>query len=172
MGRSDSDSTGAGEGGSVKLFCCSALLALLIGATRPAWGQASPRFINPSSLPVPRGYTHVVEVPAGARMLYLSGQVPLDKDGNLAGAGDFRQQAEQVFRNLGLALAEARASFADVVKINYYVRDLSHLNELRAVRDRHLNTKAPPASTLVEVSRLFRDDVLLEVEAIAALPAR
>jgi 2-iminobutanoate/2-iminopropanoate deaminase len=153
----------------VKLFRCGALLALLIGATSPVSAQAHPRFLNPTGLPAPKGYTHVVEVPAGARIFYLSGQVPLDKDGNLVGAGDFRQQAEQVFRNLGLALAEAEASFADVVKINYYVRDISHLNELRAVRDRHLNLKAPPASTLVEVSRLFRDDVMLEVDAIAAV---
>jgi enamine deaminase RidA (YjgF/YER057c/UK114 family) len=156
----------------VKLFRYGALLAPLIVATRPAWGQASPRFINPPSLPAPRGYTHVVEVPAAARLLFLSGQVPLDKDGNLVGAGNFPQQAEQVFRNLGLALAEAGASFADVVKINYYVRDVSHLKELRAIRDRHLNVKAPPASTLVEVSRLFRDDVMLEIDAIAAVRAR
>ncbi len=155
----------------MKLFCYVTLLALLIGATRPAASQASPRFINPASLPAPRGYTHVVEVPAGARLLYLSGQVPLDKDGNLVGRGDVREQAEQVFRNLGLALADAGATFADVVKLDYYVRDVSHLNELRAVRDRHVNIKAPPASTLVEVSRLFRDDVLLEVDAVAAVPA-
>jgi 2-iminobutanoate/2-iminopropanoate deaminase len=154
----------------VKFFCYGGLLALLVIA-RPASGQVSPRFLNPSSLAAPRGYTHVVEVPAGARILYLSGQVPLDKEGKLIGPGDFSRQAEQVFRNLGLALAEAGASFTDVVKLNYYVRDVSHLDELRAVRDRHVNVKWPPASTLVEVSRLFRDDVLLEVEAVAAVPA-
>jgi 2-iminobutanoate/2-iminopropanoate deaminase len=172
MRRSDGASAGTGEGGPVRVFRYGALLVLLIGAPRPACGQASPRFINPKSLPPPRGYTHVVEVPAGARLLYLSGQVPLDKDGNLVGAGDFRRQAEQVFRNLGLALAEAGASFADVVRLDYYVRDVSHLSELRAIRDQHVNTKAPPASTLVEVSRLFRDDVMLEVDAIAAIRTR
>ena len=151
-------------------YSCGVLLALCMGATVPAWSQARPRFFNPASLPEPRGYTHVVEVPAGARILYLSGQVPLDKGGNLVGAGDFSRQAEQVFHNLGLGLTEAGASFADVVKLTFYVRDVSHLNELRAVRDRHVNLKAPPASTLVEVSRLFRDDVLLEVDAVAALP--
>lgn len=156
----------------MKLFRYGALLTLLLGATAPARGQGSPRFINPTSLPTPRGYTHVVEVPAGARMLYLSGQVPLDKGGNLVGAGDFQHQAEQVFRNLGLALAEAGATFADVVKIDYYVRDVAHLHELRAVRDQYVNVKAPPASTLVEVSRLFRDDVMLEVDAVAAVGAR
>ena len=153
----------------MKLLRYGALLALLIGATSPASAQAHPRFLNPTGLPAPKGYTHVVEVPAGARMLYLSGQVPLDEGGNLVGAGNFQRQAEQVFRNLGLALTEAGASFADVVKLTYYVRDVTHLTELRAVRDRHVNVKAPPASTLVEVSRLFRDDVMLEVDAIAAV---
>lgn len=151
------------------LFRYGVWLALFIAVTNPASAQARGRFVNPTGLPAPKGYTHVVEVPAGARILYVSGQVPLDKDGNLVGAGDFGRQAEQVFRNLGLALTEAGASFADVVKINYYVRDISHINELRAVRDRHMNLKAPPASTLVEVSRLFRDDVMLEVDAIAAV---
>jgi 2-iminobutanoate/2-iminopropanoate deaminase len=155
----------------VRLIRYSAFLALLLGAVRPASGQANPRHLNPAGLPTPRGYTHVVEVPAGARMLYLSGQVPLDKDGNLVGAGDFSRQADQVFHNLGLALSQAGASFAEVVKLNFYLRDVSHLNELRAVRDRYVNTKAPPASTLVEVSRLFRDDILLEIDAVAAVPA-
>jgi enamine deaminase RidA (YjgF/YER057c/UK114 family) len=153
----------------VSLFGYGAVLALLVVA-RPASAQANPRFINPSRLSAPRGYTHVVEVPAGVRILYLSGQVPLDQDGKLVGAGDFQQQAEQVFRNLGFALTEAGATFGNVVKLNYYLKDVSHLTELRAVRDRHVNVKAPPASTLVEVSRLFRDDIMLEIDAVAAVP--
>jgi len=101
--------------------------------------------------------------------VYISGQVPLDTAGNVVGRGDFRRQAEQVFTNLGYALAAVGATFADVVKINYYVRDVSHLADLRAVRDRHVNVTAPPASTLVEVPHLFREEVLLEVEAVAAI---
>jgi enamine deaminase RidA (YjgF/YER057c/UK114 family) len=148
------------------------LLALLVGAASTATAQTKPRFINPASLPPSHGYTQVVEVPAGQRLLYISGQVPLDKDGNLVGAGDFRRQAEQVFANLGFALADVGATFADVVKINYYVLDVSRIADLRAVRDQHVNTGAPPASTLVEVSHLFRNDVLLEVEAVAAVGGR
>ncbi|HEY7635022.1 MAG TPA: RidA family protein [Gemmatimonadales bacterium] len=145
------------------------VLAGLMGLVDAATAQAGPRFLNPSTLPASRGYTQVVEIPAGSRLVYISGQVPLDKAGNLVGAGDFRRQAEQVFTNLGSALAAVGATFADVVKINFYVRDVSLLADLRAVRDRHVNVKAPPASTLVEVSHLFRDDVLLEVEAVAAV---
>ena len=144
----------------------SGLVATTAGA------QTGPRFLNPATLPPSRGYTQVVEVPAGERMVFISGQVPLDQAGHLVGAGNFRRQAEQVFVNLDRALAAAGATFADVVKINYYVRDVSHLADLRAVRDQHVNTTAPPASTLVEVSHLFREDVLLEVEAVAAVGSR
>jgi enamine deaminase RidA (YjgF/YER057c/UK114 family) len=148
------------------------MIASLMGTVHAATAQVGPRFLNPSTLPASRGYTQVVEVPAGSRLVYISGQVPLDREGNLVGAGDFRRQAEQVFTNLGSALAAVGATFADVVKINYYVRDVSHLADLRAVRDRHVNVTTPPASTLVEVPHLFREDVLLEVEAVAAIRSR
>lgn len=144
------------------------LVAGLLAAASPALAQDRPRFLNPDSLPPPHGYTQVVDVPAGARTIYLSGMVPLDAEGNLVGAGDFRRQAEQVFVNLERGLAAAGTTFADVVKLTFYVLDVSNLAALREVRDRHANQAAPPASTLVEVRRLFRDDVLLEVDAIAA----
>jgi len=147
-------------------------LAWLLGTAGSATAQDRPRFLNPSTLPASRGYTQIVEVPARSRLVYISGQVPLDTAGNVVGRGDFRRQAEQVFTNLGHALAAAGATFGDVVKINYYVRDVSHLADLRAVRDRHVDVRSPPASTLVEVSHLFREDVLLEVEAVAAVPGR
>jgi enamine deaminase RidA (YjgF/YER057c/UK114 family) len=135
----------------------------------PAAAQSRPRFANPPALPAPRGYSHIVEVPAGVRMLYLSGQVALDSTGALIGRGNFRAQADQVFKNLGAGLAAAGAGFADVVKLTYYVVDAKQVPVLREVRDQYINTANPPASTLVEVRRLFREDVLLEIEAIAVL---
>jgi enamine deaminase RidA (YjgF/YER057c/UK114 family) len=117
----------------------------------------------------------VVDVPPGHRLVYLSGQVPLDSTGALRGGSDFRSQAKQVFENLRSGLAAVGADFDDVVKLNFYVLDMRNLPGLREVRDRYVNVAAPPASTLVQVSGLFRDDVLLEVEAIAAVreePAR
>jgi len=148
------------------------VLACAASAAGTATAQHKPRFLNPSTLPPSRGYTQIVEVPAGTRLVYVSGQVPLDSTGRVVGPGDFRRQAEQVFINLGRALAAVGATFADVVKLNYYVRDVSQLADLRAVRDRFVNATAPPASTLVEVPHLFRDDVLLEVEAVAAVEGR
>ena len=124
------------------------------------------RFLSPDTLPRPFGYSHVVDAPA-SRIVYLSGQVPLDAAGNLVGEGDFAAQVRQVFENLTAALAAADASWSDVVKLNYYVRDIGEVAALRAIRDEYVNTEQPPASTLVEVSRLFRDDVLVEIEAVA-----
>jgi reactive intermediate/imine deaminase len=147
----------------------TALLLLLLSATAEA---QEARFLNPPSLPPTNGYTHVVEVPAGHRLVFLSGQIPLDSSGALRGGADFRSQAKQVFENLRAGLAAAGADFDDVVKLTFYILDVRKVPELREVRDQYVNTAAPPASTLVQVSRLPRDDVLLEVEAIAAVPER
>ena len=130
---------------------------------------ASTRFINPPTLPTPPGYTQVVEV-SGGRTIYIAGQVALDAAGNVVGAGDVRAQIEQVFANLQAALEAAGATFANVVKLNYYLLDVTQLPLLREVRDRYVNTQAPPASTLVEVRRLAREEFLVEVEANASVP--
>src|SRR5215813_1348791 len=127
------------------------------------------RFINPTQLAKPPGYTHVVEV-TGGRTIYIAGQIALDSSGNIVGPGDFPAQAEQVFANLKAALESVGASFKDVIKLNYYVTDTSQLPALRAVRDRHVNTAAPPASTLVQVVRLAREGLMIEIEAVAVLP--
>ncbi len=127
------------------------------------------RFINPSTLAKPPGYTHVVEVTSG-RMIYIAGQISLDTSGNVVGRGDFRAQTEQVFKNLKAALESVGATFNNVIKLNMYVVDISQLQALREVRDKYINTQTPPASTLVEVRRLARDELLIEIEAVAVLP--
>ena len=124
------------------------------------------RFLAPETLAPPAGYSHVVEAPAGL-LLYISGQVPLDRNGELVGAGEIAAQTRQVFENLTAALAAAGGSWSDVVKLGYFLVDVAHLHTVRAIRDEYVDAERPPASTLVEVSRLFRDDVLIEVEAIA-----
>jgi len=124
------------------------------------------RFLSPSTLPPPYGYSQVVDAPAG-RIVYTAGQIPFDSDGQLVGEGDFVAQTRQVFTNLTAALAAADATWSDVVKLNYFVRDVDQAVPMRAIRDEFVDTEHPPASTLVEVSRLFRDDVLIEVEAVA-----
>ncbi|HWH54032.1 MAG TPA: RidA family protein [Gaiellaceae bacterium] len=124
------------------------------------------RFLSPPGLPMPNGYSHVVVAPAG-RIVHVSGQVPLDADGELVGAGDVAAQTSQVFENLTTALEAAGASWADVVKLGIFLRDVGAIAAVRSVRDEYVDLERPPASTLVEVSSLFRDDVLVEVDAIA-----
>jgi enamine deaminase RidA (YjgF/YER057c/UK114 family) len=74
-----------------------------------------------------------------------------------------------VFDNLRTALRAVGASFDQVVKLNYYLVDATQLPVVREVRDEYLNPQRLPASTAVEVPRLFRDDLLIEVEAVAVI---
>ena len=151
--------------------CCLALLAFFFaGLAHAADPPPGVRFLDPPGLSKPTGYTHVVEVPAGARTLYLSGQIALDANGKLVGAGDFAAQAEQVFANIRTALAASGASFGNVVKLNMYVTDMTQLKALRAARDKYVDPRHPPASTLVEVRKLARDDLMLEIAATAVVP--
>jgi reactive intermediate/imine deaminase len=124
------------------------------------------RFLSPPGLPMPNGYSHVVVAPAG-RIVHVSGQVPVDADGELVGPGDVAAQTSQVFENLTIALEAAGASWADVVKLGIFLRDVGAIAAVRSVRDEYVDLERPPASTLVEVSSLYRDDVLVEVDAIA-----
>jgi enamine deaminase RidA (YjgF/YER057c/UK114 family) len=125
-------------------------------------------FVNPPTLAKPTGYTHAV-IAIGRRTIYIAGQVALDQSGNIVGKDDFRAQAQQVFENLKKALEGAGASFKHVVKLNYFVLDMKQIQTLREVRNAYVNTEAPPASTLVEVRRLAREEFLIEVEAIAVV---
>lgn len=130
--------------------------------------KAAFQLSSPATLASPPGYSHLAIVSAG-RLVFVSGQVALDRSGNVVGKDDFRAQARQVFENLRSALESAGGSFRDVIKLNSYVVDMSALPHLRVVRDEHVNTANPPASTTVQVSRLFRPEFLLEVEAIAVV---
>ena len=131
------------------------------------------RFVNPSAVVTPKGYSASVQVDLGtARMLLISGQVPLDKQGGLVGKGDFGKQVEQVFTNIQGIIQEAGGSIDNLVKINVYVTDMSQLQVFRDVRDKFVNRQHPPASTLVQVVKLFRDDVMVEIDATAVITKR
>jgi enamine deaminase RidA (YjgF/YER057c/UK114 family) len=98
----------------------------------------------------------------------ISGQVALDEHGELVGPGDMEAQAWQVFANLNRALAAAGAAFTDVIKLNFYLTDISQIAVVRPVRDEYVDTARPPASTAVQVGALFRPGLMLEVEAWAS----
>jgi len=127
------------------------------------------RFVKADALPPSPGYSQAVEVRPG-RIIYVAGQVSMDRSGKLVGEGDMRAQAQQTFENLKAVLEASGAKFENVVKLNYYVLDVAQLPAVREVRDKFVNAANPPASTAVEVKRLFREGFLIEVEAVAALP--
>jgi len=103
------------------------------------------------------------------RTVYVAGQVARDAAGTLVGAGDFLQQAEQVFENLRLCLAAADATFLDVVKITCFLTDITNLPLLSKVRVAEVPDEHRPASSAVQVGALFHPDYLLEVEAVAVV---
>jgi enamine deaminase RidA (YjgF/YER057c/UK114 family) len=134
---------------------------------------ANIRFSNPNTLAKPPGYSYVVEATGPNRLIFIAGQLGLDMENKLVGApGDFRAQANKAIDNLKLALAHAGATIKDVVKINNYLVDMSHIPIFREVRDQSFNMMAPPASTTVAISQLARPGALFEIEAIAVLPAK
>ena len=133
--------------------------------------KPSKEFLSPKTLPPPVGYSHIAKVNKGT-MIYLAGQVSSDASGKLVGEGNFEAQAEQVFRNVKIAVEAAGGTMADIVKMNIYlVAEVGQdeVPKMRAIRDRYVNKEKPPASTLVVVSRLARPGWLIEIEAVAAL---
>ena len=132
--------------------------------------EASFELLIPDTMPKSVGYSQVATV-TGGTIVFISGQVALDRFGNVVGREDFRAQVRQVFENLAAAIAAAGGTFHDVVKLNSYVLDLSpsHLAAFREVRDKYVNVQKPPASTAVQVPRLFRPEFLVEIEALGVV---
>ena len=129
------------------------------------------QYLNPKEVFRSPHFTHTVAVEGAAKLVYVSGQVSYDRDGFVVGKDDMRAQAEQVFKSLTHNLKAAGAGWGDVVKLNGYMVNLNgeSVNQYREVRSRYLDPKQLPASTLVGVERLVHDDLLLEVEVIAAV---
>lgn len=132
-----------------------------------AQGGATIERLNPKGLSTPTGYSHVVTA-RGGKTIYIAGQIAFDATGQVVGKGDLAAQARQVFENLAIALKAAGASFSDVVKTNYYMRDASQVAVVREIRSKYFTAELP-ASTLVEVSRLANPDLLIEIEVIAVV---
>jgi reactive intermediate/imine deaminase len=123
-------------------------------------------YVRPDGLPPVNGYSHAVAF--SGQLVAVSGQVPLDGQGRLAGQ-DARAQVRQVFDNLTAALAAAGASMEHVVKLTVYLTDLADLDAFREVRDAYISLDKPPASTLVQVSGLVNPAFRVEIDALAAI---
>ncbi len=129
------------------------------------------RIINPKSLVVPSGYSHGVEAD-GKRTIYLAGQVAFDRQGTLVGDSDIVKQFDQALSNVQETLRAARAEMTDIAKLLIFVKDKrlyrEHLKEIGAVYRNYFG-KYFPAMSLVEVSALFEDSALIEIEGIAVV---
>lgn len=118
------------------------------------------RIVNGQTL-----YSHVVVVEGGRRTIFISGQVPRDKDGSTVGKGDMGAQIRQVGENIKAALQAAGATLADVVRTTTYVTDMSEFFKHVDVRMQYFG--ALPTSTTVEVQKLADPDFMVEIEATA-----
>lgn len=124
------------------------------------------RHLVPAQVRAPLArYSHAVEIPAGARLLFCSGQLGISADDRIPDTAE--DQAVLCFEAIGACLAEADMSFGNIVRINAYVTDRAHMPSYMAVRDRYA-VLPPPASTLMIVSGFSRPEFKVEVEAIAA----
>jgi 2-iminobutanoate/2-iminopropanoate deaminase len=125
---------------------------------------------NPAGIAQPlSNYSHVVRVEiADTALLFVAGQIALDLDGHLVGKNNISAQTEFVFQEIEAILKGEGATLRDVVKANIYVTDMTHYNEVAAVRNRYFAVD-PPATTFVEVSKLAREGLLVEIEVQAAV---
>lgn len=127
--------------------------------------------INPSSLARPIGFSHGILTTAG-RLLFLAGQTGSDAEGRITAPGNLVAQYEQAMRNLQTVVVSAGGTMQDITKLNIFVRDrddyLAHLKLLGQVHRAFFGSYYP-AMALFEISRLFQDEALVEVEGIAVI---
>jgi enamine deaminase RidA (YjgF/YER057c/UK114 family) len=130
------------------------------------------KFINPPGAldSLPRGYTHAVRVDQPGAIVYIAGQGPIDEQLGLIGGDDFEAQVRATFRNIQRCLELAGATFDDVVKMNVFVTDIKTQQwPFRNVRAEFINREHPPVSTMVEISRLAVDGMMVEVDLVAVV---
>jgi 2-iminobutanoate/2-iminopropanoate deaminase len=121
---------------------------------------------TPDTVAAPAGpYSHGVEIPANARVLYLAGQIGNARDGTMP--ADVEGQADQCWKNIRAVLAAAGMGVEHLVKCTHFLTRAEDVPAYGKVRTRHLG-EARPASTLLVISALARPGMLVEVEAIAA----
>jgi reactive intermediate/imine deaminase len=118
---------------------------------------------------MPEPISHFTHVVKAGRLVFVSGCTASDAEGRTVGGSDVVAQARQVHENLKKCLAAAGATFADVCKVTVFLKNATDREKVNTVRREYFGPNRP-ASTLVEISRLAREDLLVEIEAIAVLP--
>src|SRR5262245_43205487 len=173
QGRSCSPQAGAGGSARPVLARATTMSWPKIKGARPM-ANFGVSYLNPAGAPPVQGlYSHVARVAPG-ELAFIAGQVAIDAQGNVVGAGDVGLQAAQVFANLGILLQELGSDFTAVVQFTTYLTSADHIPAFMAARSKlfanlFADGKYPP-NTLLVVDRLVKPEFLLEVEAIARLP--
>jgi 2-iminobutanoate/2-iminopropanoate deaminase len=124
------------------------------------------KFHNPKTVALAGKYSLGAEVPPGARVLYVSGQVGLDSKGKLQPT--FEKQAVQAWKNIGQVLKAAGMGYKDIVKLTSFITDARFVVANRAARDQFITAEPYPASTLLVVQGLADPAMLVEIEVVAA----
>lgn len=126
------------------------------------------KFLNPPSSPTPKSYHHAVAV-EGGRTIYLSGQVAFDGERKIIGAGDVVAQTRQAMRNLKGAAEAAGGKIADIVQITTHVvnYDPAQLDDITSTIAEFFAPECLPANTLVGVTSLSTEGLLIEIGGIA-----
>ena len=124
--------------------------------------------LSPTTIAKPFArYSHGVEIPAGQRLVFCSGQLGMDAGGTIP--EDARAQADLCFANITAILGKAGMTLANIVRINAYVTERAHMKGYMESRDAHVGTP-PPASTLMIVSGFALPEFKVEIEVVAAAP--
>jgi 2-iminobutanoate/2-iminopropanoate deaminase len=119
---------------------------------------------------LPEAISHYTDAVRVADLVFVSGCGPIDQEGKLVGGDDVVAQARRTFENVGLVLAAAGLTFADVVKVTIYLLDIDDRPRINPVRQEFFGDTRP-ASTLIEVSGLATPGMKIEVEVVASGPA-
>lgn len=112
-------------------------------------------------------YSHAVKA-KGDSLLFISGTTSRDINGNVVGKGDIKAQTQQIMENIKLVLDEAGATFDNIVKVTVFIKDMAHFKDIHEIRAKYFK-KDYPASTMVQVSRMYSEETLIEIDAIAVL---
>lgn len=147
-------------------YLLSLFLVLVSCKTRDPHGNL--KFVDVST----RGYSQSVEVINGnSKMIFISGQVPLNAAGDIVELNNLEKQTEQVFENIKALVEKSGGTMKDVVNIECYFTDISRIAEFRKARDKYIDRENPPASTAVQIERLVNPDFLIEINAVAVVNA-
>jgi enamine deaminase RidA (YjgF/YER057c/UK114 family) len=124
-------------------------------------------YLSPDGLAAPpEPYSHAVRC---GDTVYIAGQVAFDEQNRVVGIGDPRRQAEQVWRNIGLAVEAADGTISDIIKITVFLQDVRHAAAEISVRESLFAPGRFPICTLVQVANLGLPELLMEVDAVAVL---